>query len=161
MKHLLLLCLAFTSALPAAAQEVSLGIGYSDFARPDATDDVAIALEAQSRPLALGDRAYLALAGATVVQAKGDLWIGAGLAIRLQPEEQWFFEISSMPGYYREASVGTELGGAFQFRTLLAIGRNLGEGRHVALAATHKSNANFAPKNPGVNTVLLRYGFGF
>ena len=62
-----------------------------------------------------------------------------------------------MPGYYDRGSDGTPLGGNIQFRGLVGVGYKISNTQRVSLAIDHKSNAGLEDKNPGSETLVLRY----
>ena len=84
------------------------------------------------------------------IGAVGYVSLGAG----------WFSEISLMPGIYKDWG-GSDLGSEFQVRSLIAIGKRFKNGQAVSLALTHKSNASTAARNPGVDSLLLRWHVSF
>lgn len=54
-----------------------------------------------------------------------------------------------------EAGDGRDLGGTFQFRTALALARELPGGHRIGLWVAHVSNADLHERNPGENEILL------
>lgn len=54
-----------------------------------------------------------------------------------------------------EAGGGRDLGGTFQFRTALALARELPGGHRIGLWVAHVSNADLHERNPGENEILL------
>ncbi|MGR3760287.1 acyloxyacyl hydrolase [Roseobacteraceae bacterium NS-SX3] len=156
---------AFTAALaalpllaaPAAAQEWSLGAGYSDFSRDGAEDGAAFAVEYRHRPFFERNRLTAHFGAALEVQDSGDVFAGAGIVGQWSLSRGWFVEASVMPGAYAENVDLNDLGSTFEIRSLLGVGRRLDNGHGVSLAIAHKSNASTADSNPGVNTVLLRW----
>ncbi|KIC09623.1 lipid A 3-O-deacylase [Leisingera sp. ANG-M1] len=159
MKHTALLAGALSAAIamPAAAQEVVLGIGYSDYHREAAEDGAQFALDYLHAPFHEG-RILSARFGATLeAQETGDVFAGVGISGVIDLKNDWFIENSVMPGAYFESSAGNDLGSTFEIRTLLAIGKRFANGKAVSLAFSHKSNASTADENPGVNSLTLRW----
>ncbi|GAB4387524.1 acyloxyacyl hydrolase [Albidovulum sp.] len=145
---------------PAAAQaaDVVIGLGYSDFNDARADDSAILELELHSDPIWHFAGADWSIAGAVVAHARGDVFVGAGPAAIWQMRNRWFVEASVMPGHFDAASGANSLGSDFEIRSLLGIGRAIGEGTSLSLAITHKSNAGSSSsgRNPGVNALSLR-----
>lgn len=83
------------------------------------------------------------------------LWLGYGA----KWQAHWgstFLEASLLPGLYAPGD-GPDLGGALHFRSGLAIGYRFDNGATLALALDHRSNGGMEDRNPGLETVGLRY----
>lgn len=159
MKQTALLAAALSAAmaLPAAAQEVTLGLGYSDYHRDAAEDGAMFAVDYLHAPFYERGRLSARFGAALEVQEAGDLFAGVGISGVFDLNNDWFIESSLMPGAYHESSDANDLGSAFEIRTLLAVGKRFHSGKAVSLAFSHKSNASTADDNPGVNSVSLRW----
>jgi hypothetical protein len=151
-----LMALALAAPLPAAAGDLVLGLGYSDFNEPAATNSSILELEVHSRPRWHFAGADWSVAVAIVAHSEGDLFIGGGPAAIWPLRDRWFVEASVMPGYFRDSGDGNDLGSNFEIRSLVGVGRKLSDTLSLSLALTHKSNAATADRNPGVNAVSLR-----
>ncbi|MFW8594294.1 acyloxyacyl hydrolase [Cribrihabitans neustonicus] len=144
-------------AAPAAAQEVILGLGYSDFSRAGAEDGALASVEYMHRPFYEGRVLSARVGAAFDVQDSGDVFFGAGVSGVWDLRRDWFVEASVMPGVYSESVDLNDLGSTFEIRSQLAVGKRFLNGRALSLALSHKSNASTANDNPGVDTVTLRY----
>lgn len=144
----------------ASAQELTFGLGASDYGS-GGQDSVALDLEyrhapfLQKRVLSVAWGANLSLTG------EGDAFIGGGVWSRWQWNNGWFIDNSIMPGLYEEGTFENFLGSTFQIRSLLGVGYQFDNGHAISAAITHKSNANLADVNPGMNAYSLRYHFKF
>jgi lipid A 3-O-deacylase len=103
------------------------------------------------------------LSGSWAIAARADTdrnaWVGAGFALDLALNDQAFVEGSFMPGYYRPGD--TDLGHHLQFRSLIGFGWNVAPNGAVILSLDHISNAGIDFRNPGAETVALRYRMSF
>lgn len=142
------------AAAPAA--DVVIGLGYSDFNDARAENSAILELELHSDPIWHFAGADWSIAGAVVAHARGDVFVGAGPAAIWPLRNRWFVEASVMPGHFDAASGANSLGNDFEIRSLLGVGREIGEGTSLSLAITHKSNAGSSGRNPGVNALSLR-----
>ncbi|WP_264212356.1 acyloxyacyl hydrolase [Leisingera thetidis] len=149
--------LSTAMALPAAAQEVALGLGYADYHRQTAEDGAMFAVDYMHAPFHQKGRLSARFGAALEVQETGDVFAGVGISAVIDLNNDWFIENSVMPGAYHESSAGNDLGSAFEIRTLLAVGKRFRNGKAVSLAFSHKSNASTADENPGVNALALRW----
>ncbi|KPQ15316.1 MAG: Lipid A 3-O-deacylase (PagL) [Rhodobacteraceae bacterium HLUCCO18] len=142
-------------ALPAMAQELSFGI-TTDLERGDFGGMVEF-----HGPPVLGDPG--GLSGSWGVAARADLpgnaWVGAGFVLDAAIGDKGFVEASFMPGYYWPGD--TDLGHNLQFRSLIGFGWNIAPGSAVILSLDHISNAGIDIRNPGAETVALRYRMSF
>lgn len=159
MKKTTLLAAAVSAAmaLPAAAQEVALGLGYSDYHRETADDGAVFTLDYLHAPFHERGRLSARFGAALEVQDAGDIFAGVGISGVIDLNNDWFIETSVMPGAYHESSPENDLGSTFEIRSLLAVGKRFQNGKAVSLAISHKSNASTADENPGVNSLTLRW----
>lgn len=159
MKHVTLMATALTAimALPAAAQEVTLGLGYSDYHRETAENGALLAVEYLHKPFYEKGRLSARFGGTLQMVETGDAFVGVGISGVYDLNNSWFVETSVMPGAYHESSPENDLGSAFEIRSLLALGKRFGNGQAVSLGLSHKSNASTADENPGVNSLTLRW----
>ena len=75
-----------------------------------------------------------------------------------------FIEAGTSLAYISEREVnGRDLGSQGHFTTHAAIGFELGAQRHwhSALRVRHSSNAGFTSPNPGLDIVMLEFGYRF
>ncbi len=146
-------------AAPAMAGDLIVGFGADDaFAQTDASAG-ALVVEYRARPFYSGKTAEYAIGAAAQVDGDADIWSGIGVTAIWALSDRWFVEGSLMPGYYDMGSDGTDLGGNFQFRSLIGVGYRLDSGGRVSLSVDHKSNASTRSHNPGSETVALRHAF--
>ncbi|MEN8709279.1 MAG: acyloxyacyl hydrolase [Paracoccaceae bacterium] len=88
-----------------------------------------------------------------------DTWYGAGVQYLGDFDGEaggTFFSMSFMPGAY-ERGDGPDLGMTLEFRSSLEIGYEFDNGMRVALSGDHRSNADLADTNPGMETFQLRF----
>ncbi|SLN72757.1 acyloxyacyl hydrolase [Ruegeria meonggei] len=161
MKSLILSVFLMATATAVQAQSVIFGAGYSDFSSGASDDHALFSLEYQHRPFHQATRFSAGLGAALSVDTAGDTHIGAGLVGLYNLSDRWFAELSVMPGYFNAGDDDNDLGGNFQIRSLLGVGYTLDRGNKISVAVAHKSNASTNSSNPGVNSVLLRYHYGF
>jgi len=92
--------------------------------------------------------------------ADGDLWIGMGgkWTSRDIISGPFFLELSLMPGLYAQGG-GPDIGGALQFRSALGAGYEFDNGATLAVLFDHRSNADIQDRNPGLETLGIRYAF--
>lgn len=147
-------------AAPASAQELTFGIGGTDF-NNDGDDGAVFSAEYRFRPFSQRPVASFAFGAAADVSENGDVFIGAGLWTRWQWNSGWFVDASIMPGLFDEGSAENDLGSTFNFRSLLGVGYRLDNGNAVSAAVSHISNAGLADENPGVNMLSVRYHISF
>jgi hypothetical protein len=147
--------LVLSLAAPASAQELSFGL-TTDYER----GGLGGVVEFHGRPV-FGDPN--GLSGSWGVAARADLdgnaWVGAGFVLDAAIGDKAFVEASFMPGYYWPGD--TDLGHNLQFRSLIGFGWNLAPGSAVILSLDHISNAGIDIRNPGAETVALRYRMSF
>lgn len=145
----------------AQAQSVILGLGYADFSSSRGNDTEQFSIEYHHTPFHEGNKMSLSVGVSASATAEDDFFLGAGVVANFPLKNNWFIEGSVMPGYYDAGSVANDLGSEFEIRSLLGVGRTLASGDSISIALTHRSNAATATNNPGVNTLLVRYHFGF
>lgn len=161
MKFLVSTVTAALLTTQVSAQQFIVGLGYADFADGGAIDNVELNLEYHHTPFRVIGKWTLAAGGVVTIDREGDAFIGAGLSGAYRFDEVWFAEFSFMPGLYADGNRRNALGNTLEFRTLIAIGRELTERTALSLALQHKSNGGLSDSNPGVNTVSLRYHYKF
>lgn len=91
--------------------------------------------------------------------AQGNAWAGAGFILDFAVTDRAFVEASFMPGYYWPGD--TDLGNHLQFRSLIGLGWNVSPTAAVILSLDHISNAGIDIRNPGAETIALRYRMSF
>ncbi|MGX9351000.1 acyloxyacyl hydrolase [Shimia sp. W99] len=148
-------------ATQAGAQEVILGLGYSDFLDSTAADAALMEVEYHHRPFLERNRLNLGWGAMLSYDAEDDFFFGGGLVATYGFDESWFVEGSLMPGAYFKGNPFNDLGHKLEFRSLLGIGHRINDRSALSLAIVHKSNASISATNPGVNSLLLRYHRSF
>lgn len=159
--RLLPLLLALLPAAPVAAQELLIGVGYAAFNAESARDGGILASEYHAAPFGRFLGADATLAAAADITTSGDAFLGLGVAARWPLGQRWFIDASVLPGYYSEGNDSNRLGGHFQFRSTLGVGRRFGDAGALSLAISHKSNAETQERNPGLETLMLRWHVSF
>jgi lipid A 3-O-deacylase len=90
---------------------------------------------------------------------EGAVWAGVGAKWRVNAgSSDVFFEGSLQPGLYVRGD-GPELGSAVQFRSALGIGYEFNNGGAILMSFDHRSNGDFQPINPGLETLSIQYSF--
>ena len=141
------------------AQDIVLGIGYNDF-NSDISEDggyITADYHAHRNWTLFGFEYGLGATGQ--IHETGEIFVGGGLQFRRDLGDVWFVEASVMPGYYFNNSRRNDLGSDFEIRSLMGIGKSLGNGSYVSLALSHISNASIGSENPGMNAISLRFHF--
>lgn len=164
MKHIpLVAALAAAHLAPAvlSAQEIVIGAGYARFSASEGQDAALLSLDYNLRPFHTYGQFGIGWGGAVGIDTRGDAFLGLGLVMTQGMGENWFLNFSVKPGVYLHGSRNTDLGNSFEIRTLLGIGYHLDGTNSVALAVSHKSNADTGRNNPGVNTISLRWHHSF
>lgn len=92
----------------------------------------------------------------------GDVWVGAGVKWRLEPNNTpLFFEGSFQPGFHFEDE-GPDLGGNIHFRSALGVGYEFNNGSAVLVSFDHRSNGDlFGDVNPGMEAISVQYSLTF
>jgi len=90
------------------------------------------------------------------VTADESWYLYVGTDQRINIGRSWFFDSSVSMGFY-EPGKGKEIGGELEFRSGLGFGRRLESGWRVSLGFFHISNSSYYRRNPGVNSLLLRW----
>lgn len=163
MKQLaaLALALGLTFGAPLRAAEIVVGLGPSSYGFSGGRNSAVLALELRGPGIGRLGRADVAPMLVIDRHSLGDSFVGVGLAARWQLRQGWFVDAGVAPGAYHAAVPANDLGGRLEFRSHLAVGRDLGRRQAISLAITHKSNAGTGRINPGMNGVLLRWHHGF
>ena len=158
MKSLLIgAVMAAAVAGTAQAQSLIFGLGQSDYSETGSEDGIVFEVELHGDSFFERGNFSAGWGGVASVQETGDAFIGGGLVGTFQLRNRWFIETSVMPGAYFESEEGNDLGSTFEIRSLLGVGRTLNNGNAISLSVSHKSNASTAERNPGVNSVTLRW----
>lgn len=89
----------------------------------------------------------------------GSAWFGVGWKWNSQDifDSPLFVETSLMPGLYAKRE-GPDLGGALQFRSAFGVGYEFDNGATLTVSYDHRSNADTQERNPGLETLSIRYG---
>ena len=90
---------------------------------------------------------------------QGDVWFGGGAKWRQTlGQSDFFVEGSFQPGIYIRGT-GPDLGGNIHFRSALGLGYEFDNGGSVLMSFDHRSNGDFLPLNPGLETLSIQYSF--
>ncbi len=146
--------LSFWTA-PAVAGEFLIGVGAEDSFEHEIAP--ALVVEYRLTPFFKGEISEYAIGVAAQIDSDADFWAGIGISAVWSISDHWFIEGSLMPGLYHKGSDGLDLGGDFQFRSLIGLGYRLENSAKISFAIDHKSNASTNPFNPGSEMVALRY----
>ena len=138
---------------PSRADESGLSIsaGVIDFGRDHETVEVGI-LHRFSLDWCLGMGPNVG----AFVTADGSFYVYAGTDQRINLGRTWFIDSITTVGFYEEGD-GKDIGGELEFRTGLAVGRRLRDGSRVSFGFFHMSNSSYYRRNPGMNSLLLRW----
>jgi len=80
----------------------------------------------------------------------------AGTDRRINLGRFWFIDTGTSAGFYEKGD-GKDIGGEFEFRTGIAVGRRLRDGSRLSFGFFHMSNSSYYRRNPGMNSLLLRW----
>lgn len=83
-----------------------------------------------------------------------DLWAGAGF-VWTEEFNGFYTSLHLMPGYYSHGE-GPDLGSALEIRSGIEIGLVAENGVRYGLSYDHRSNADTAALNPGLETMQFR-----
>ncbi len=158
MRKIVAVLSALLFAQSAAAADWIVGLGATDFNAQIAKNDLSATLEVHGVPRWHLGRIDLGWGAGAVANFDGDLWAGGGVsAVMPIGRAGWFAEASVMPGLYVSSSALSDLGSAFEIRSLIGIGHKLGDGgTRLSVAVTHTSNAGIGRRNPGANALAIR-----
>lgn len=143
------------------AGDVVFGLGQDNLDTSSASEATAFQLEYHTDAIRSYSWGTVAAMGVLEYDDDEDFFLGAGLSLMWDVAPKWFVETSLAAGYYDAGSDGLDLGGDFQFRTLLGVGYRLSEKSRLSLAVDHLSNAGLEDVNPGRNALFLRYARSF
>ena len=143
------------SATGAQETEFAASVGWYEPDRPE--DALELALDVHFGPeLFWGIRPQAGV----LATSDGSLYGFSGFRMRLPWEsERWRVDISSAIGLFEEGD-GKDLGGVVEFRSGIDVIRKFANGHALGLGFYHISNAGLYDKNPGSNTLVLRWVFG-
>lgn len=161
LRHLLLSLLFVVCANPAFAADIVFGIGQDNVDSSDQSEAGALQFEYHTDPIRSYNWGSVSFMGVLSYDDDEDLFAGLGLSVLWDVAPKWFVETSLAAGYYDAGSEGLDLGGDFQFRTLLGFGYHLSETSRLSIAIDHLSNAGLEDVNPGRNGFFLRYARSF
>ena len=83
-------------------------------------------------------------------------YLYAGTDQRFNLGRSWFIDLVTSVGFYEKGD-GKDIGGELEFRSGIALGRRLGGGSRLSFGFFHLSNSSYYRRNPGVNSLLLRW----
>lgn len=138
---------------PSRADEAGLRVstGVTDFGRGHETVEVGIEHRfATDWCLGLGPHV-----GAFVTLDES-FFLYAGTDQRINLGRFWFIDTGTSVGFYEKGD-GKDIGGEFEFRTGIAVGRRLRDGSRLSFGFFHMSNSSYYRRNPGMNSLLLRW----
>lgn len=90
------------------------------------------------------------------VTADESFYLYAGTDQRINLGPSWFVDVITSVGFYEKGD-GKNIGGELEFRSGIAVGRRLRKGSRVSFGFFHLSNSSYYRRNPGVNSLLLRW----
>jgi len=163
IKKLKLLPLALAILLygPAYGGEVQIGFGVKDVFNNTNTQGGTVNFDIYADPFWERNRVLLKLAFGVNAHVDGGLWIGAGVAGEYQLNKKWYLEGSFMPGYFNNSASGTDLFHDLEFRSRFGVAYRLTDKTNIGLTLSHTSNAGLGPRNPGLETLSIRFGRKF
>jgi hypothetical protein len=143
--------------IAAWAGEIVIGLGADDVTR---SASPAGLIEIRSDPVwehrGFGRPVTLALAAAGEIDADGDLWTGVGAILGVAVHPRWRLDLGFLPGVYSRGTFGTDLGATAPiFRTSIGVSVAVTPHWRAGAMLSHKSNADTARENPGVETLHL------
>lgn len=94
------------------------------------------------------------------MNSDGGYWGYAGVRYDWQLSPNWTLTPHLAIAAYEEGG-GTNLGHDLEFRTGLDLAYHLSEDSKLALGIYHMSNADIGDENPGSESVIVTYSFGF
>jgi hypothetical protein len=149
-----------SSTYSALAGDFILGIGVDDL---DGSDSGSATFQLEYHTDPLREYRWGSISGFVVAQVDddSDTFVGAGFSAIKNLNPKWFLEGSLAAGFYEAGRTGTDLGGDFQFRTLVGVGYRLSESSRISVAIDHISNGGFNSRNPGREALSIRYGMKF
>lgn len=145
------------AAAPGTAEdtEVAVSVGWYEPDRPEEALEAAVDVHFGPE-LLWGIRPQAGL----LATSDGSVYGFGGFRLRLPIESQrWRIDISSAAGVFEEGD-GKDLGGVVEFRSGLDVIRQFDNGHSLGVGIYHISNAGIYDKNPGSNTLVLRWVFG-
>lgn len=149
--------LALGIAAPALSEETefALSLGWYEPDRPE--DAAEVSFDVHFGPeLFWGIRPQAGI----LATSEGTVYGFSGFRVSLPIEsDRWRIDLSSAVGLFEEGD-GKDLGGAVEFRSGIDVLREFANGHAVGLGFYHISNAGIYDKNPGSNTLLVRWVFG-
>lgn len=149
----LVLSLLWTSA---NAGSVVFAVGVEALDRGDSQSGT-FAIEYKTLPFYRFGSLTTGFTTASRAEEDGDFFLGGGIVGEWRMTSSWFVELSVLPGYYESGENGTELGGNFQFRSLLGFGYTMRNNSSISLAVDHLSNSSIDEVNPGTESIAIRF----
>lgn len=98
----------------------------------------------------------LRLVGGIATTTDRSVWAYSGLRRDFALPGRWLFSPAFGMALY-EPGHGKDLGGPVAFRTVLEVGREIGQHRRLAVAFYHLSNAGLYDRNPGSNSLIVTF----
>jgi lipid A 3-O-deacylase len=94
------------------------------------------------------------------VNAYQAYWLYGGVRYDFPLNEKWVLTPNWAISDYNEGD-STDLGSDIEFRTGLELAYKLSTSSRLGVGLSHLSNAGFASRNPGSNSIILSYNFSF
>lgn len=82
-------------------------------------------------------------------------FLGAGLLMDVQLGENWIFQPSIAPTWWRGETDDLDLGYGLEFRSRIEIAYRFPDKSRLGLSVSHTSNASLGQPNPGTESVML------
>jgi hypothetical protein len=159
-RKVLLLLAVLAGPVPAAAGELSLGLGYDNLFG-QGSGAATLALQAGTDPRWHLGPVGFGLGAAGELDTDGDLWAGGVFTAVWPLRDSWRIDGSLMAGFYAFGDGGDDLGSDLEFRTRLGLSRAIAPPWRLGVAIEHKSNGGIGEINPGVETIYLALSRAF
>lgn len=144
---------------PVYAVQVNLSLGRNDILGRLGDSTFVLGIGIASDPFAALGPVQFEVGGGFELGGSGSFWAGAG-PVAILPFDRYLLTLSVMPGLYNQSN-GLDLGFPVEFRSRLGIAREINPHWWLGIAIEHKSNADLADSNPGVETLLATVSHRF
>lgn len=153
------ICLLF-SPVTFAKQSDSIAVSVGVFDIGNANNDRAAEMGIEYRFAPLQSVYNLILTVGFAVNADQAYWLYGGVRYDFPLNEKWVLTPNWAISDYNEGD-STDLGSDIEFRTGLELAYKLSTSSRLGVGLSHLSNAGFASRNPGSNSIILSYNFSF
>ena len=146
-------------------QHILLGLEYFDWNDADDSNNDSLGANFEYRSAAInpeyafGVENFSWLAGVDITGDK-DVYGYVGLLYDWNFYGDFSLVPSSAAGFYHHEN-GQDLGGSFAFRNSIELNYKICEKSRIGIAVNHHSNAHIYDYNPGMESAVLSYSFGF